>query len=539
MSLKTRLLSGIAIALGFALFGVAIPRAAAQSFGAGVYMGSVNTFDLREASGLVASRQNPGVLWSHNDTPTPGYLFAISTNGSQLAQWTFPAPFGDEEDISIGPGPRAECQYLYLGNIGDNNALRPSIHVYRLPEPAVYDYQATQTVYAAFPEWQDIELVYPDGPHDAEGMFVDPKTGDLFLFTKFTNSASVYRATRAELDGPQPVLLTYLRTLSFQRISAADISADGSLIAVRRGSNAGLWQRAPGQSVNDAIGFGLLPIPIINEPNGESFAFHPTGLGYYTTSEGWLQPIYFFPRNDPPPQPRVFMPRGAEWRFSDWGDPFSEDWMTLSFDDGGYVPGVAPLGYGGGVATEVSYSDPENKIIATFFRTRFTVTNVAGLTNLALRICFNDGVAVYLNGKEILRRNLATGADYYALASSSTESFRNIWQSFPVQPSLLRLGENVLAVEVHRANVDGPTLFFDAQLAEAAVEVAPRFVGAPRVVNGKLRADLAGPNGRLVKLQRSTDLQEWSTAGSVVLTNGAALFQEPATNARTFYRLAP
>lgn len=524
--------------------GLTLRLQAQPTFGAGMILGQVSTYNVSEASGLVASRQNPGVLWTHNDSGFPGTVFALSTNGALLGQWTVPdASPGNYEDIAIGPGPKPGFQYLYLGDIGDNYLVRPSIRVFRFPEPAAYGYQSNFVVYGYVPESQDIELVYPDGPHDAEGMLVDPVSGDLFLFTKLTNSAGVYRATRAQLDSGDTVTLTFLREISFRRVSAADISADGSMIAVRRSGSGLLWTRAAGQSVDQALAGSGISIPMIGqptEPNGEALAFAANGSGYYTLSEGYGQPIYFFPRTDPlPPVARVLLPAGADWRYDDWGDPFGDDWFTPQFDDEFYNSGTAPLGYGSGEATTIDYGFSDAKYITTYFRTRFGVSSVAGLSNVTLRICFNDGFAAYLNGVEIARVNLNPGATLDTLANSASDGLRQTWRSFPVKASLVHTGENVLAVEVHRADSVGPSLNFDAQLVEARVELPPRFDGLPVVTNGTVTLRIAGPAGQTVQIQRCSDFQNWMSAGAVLLTNGTGMLTQPASGAMSFYRIAP
>ena len=117
-----------------------IPRSSvAQTFAPGVSQGVVDpiTFHITEGSGIVMSRQNPGVFWTHNDNGWAGSIFAIATNGAYLGRFYIPTVFsGDFEDIAIGPGPNPEFQYIYLGDIGDNSFNRSSIHVYRFPEPA-------------------------------------------------------------------------------------------------------------------------------------------------------------------------------------------------------------------------------------------------------------------------------------------------------------------------------------------------------------------------------------------------------------------
>ena len=95
----------------------------------------------------------------------------------------------DWEDIAI------RGRTLYIGDIGDNLAQRPEIAVYRMPE--------TSTVA------EKITLRYPDGPHDAEALLVDPRDGTIVIVTKnFSGPAGVYvgrgAAPRGHVEGPGP-----------------------------------------------------------------------------------------------------------------------------------------------------------------------------------------------------------------------------------------------------------------------------------------------------------------------------------------------
>jgi len=196
-NLRARYGSALGLALFVFLQSGFIQRGSAQNFANGVIVGTVVAPEIWEASGLVASRQNPGVLWIHNDSGFPGNVFAVSTNGSLLARYYEPSIFwGDFEDIAIGPGSTPEAQYIYLGDIGDNFSSRASIWVYRFPEPAVYSYQASNPRVDPFVGTQAIELVYSDGSYNAEALMVDPITGDLFIATKNDTGSRIYRASR-------------------------------------------------------------------------------------------------------------------------------------------------------------------------------------------------------------------------------------------------------------------------------------------------------------------------------------------------------
>src|SRR5436190_2052587 len=155
--------------------------------------GTIANSGITEASGIVASRINPNVLWTHNDSGHPAQVFPTTPAGANLGTYTV-AGAGNTywEDIALGPGPVAGTQYLYCGDIGDNNAVRSSIAVYRVPEPTVSDTQAAASV--SLSGAVKFTFAYPDGPRNAESMFVDPLTRDLYIITKFDQPKHLYRA---------------------------------------------------------------------------------------------------------------------------------------------------------------------------------------------------------------------------------------------------------------------------------------------------------------------------------------------------------
>ena len=519
-------------------------HAATPTFAAGVTNGFINTFIISEASGLVVSRQNPGVIWTHNDGTYDGYVFAIATNGMLLAQHYVPGVSGvNMEDIAIGPGPLPQFQYIYLGDIGDNFTNRSSIRVFRFPEPSVYGYESNALPIRPIVGADEITLRYPDRPWDCEGLMIDPRTGDLFLATKLSDSSRIYRASRAQLNSTNDITLTFMHeTTGFRSVSAADVSSDGGLITTRRANRISIWFRGAGETVSAALARSpnITQAPIIGtdggEPNGEAIGFEPNGTGYFTLSEGFTQPLHYFRRTDAlPAQPRVFIAPGSTWHYLDIGEaPFAE-WRTATNDN--WASGPAPLGYGGAERTTINYDLVFDKYPAAYFRKTFSVGSLI-TSNLALRICFNDGVAVYLNGTEILRRNLAADATASSYATAfNTDQYRT-WFSYPVPPSLVKLGTNVLAAEIHRADADGPLLNFDLQLVEAPVE-APARVTAARRVGTNYVVSMTGPTGLVARVERSLDLQSWTPDREFVLTNGTASFTNPFTPPRAFFRIAP
>lgn len=521
------------VLLVFALCAPALVQA--QSFSSAVEFGVATSPEITEASGIVASRQNPGVLWTHNDSSYAGNVFALSTNGASLGRYYIPtAFFGNYEDIAIGPGPNPEHHYIYLADIGDNYASRFSVRVFRFPEPAVYPYFTNAPPILPLPAVQEIELTYPDKPYDAEALIIDPITGDLFIATKETNSARIYMTTRAKMDIGGPIELTFVREMSFsgfRSVSAGDISFDGKLICMRRNGRAWTWSRSASQTVGDALAAAGSTQPVATNPedsNGEAIGFHPTGLGYFTISEGYQQPVNYFRRTGSgiPSQPVVFVPPGSEWRYNDQGSDERVAWREAGFDDSTWSTGAGQLGYGqGDEQTVISYGfDDFEKNITTYFRREFT--RASSVTNLALRLCFTDGVAVYLNGSEVFRRNLAPDAGFDALATGSNRERQNFWISVPVPSALLHSGNNTVAVEVHRQERWQSDLSFDLQLVQDSVEQGAHFIGAPIVADGEWHVTVAGPAGSVATVEASDDLLAWTVAGQVALPQGANVFRE-------------
>jgi autotransporter-associated beta strand protein len=168
----------------------------------------------------------------------------------------------------------------------------------------------------------------------------------------------------------------------------------------------------------------------------------------------------------------TLVPAGSAWKYLDTGANLGTAWRTNSFNDAGWVSGPAPLGYGEmnvgqWPATTNSFGpDANNKFITTYYRRTFSVTNAAGVSMLQLRLLRDDGAVVYLNGVEVFRSNLPTGAvTYTTLASAAvgTTDETNFFQTCVVL-SHLREGTNLLAVEVHQAAVNSSDLAFDLAL---------------------------------------------------------------------------
>jgi autotransporter-associated beta strand protein len=272
-----------------------------QTFSSGITTGIIQNASIDEASGIVASRLNTNVLWTHNDSGNAAQLFAMTPAGASLGTYTLSGTSNfDWEDIATGPGPTAGTNYLYVGDIGDNLAIRSTVSVYRVAEPTVSDTQAPVTTSVSGAA--KLTFAYPNGPHDAESLFVDPLTKDLYIVSKRDAQKFVYRASYPQANSGTTTMQLVATLNNANWITSADISVDGNRIIMRApGTGTGLiYTRPAGGTIADAFGTAPVSIPLLAENQGEAIGFDPFGRGYYTTSEGAGAPIHYFDQLPPP-----------------------------------------------------------------------------------------------------------------------------------------------------------------------------------------------------------------------------------------------
>lgn len=166
----------------------------------------------------------------------------------------------------------------------------------------------------------------------------------------------------------------------------------------------------------------------------------------------------------PSPPTETLVPAGAVWRYRDLGVDLGTTWREYFYDDSTWMAGPAPLGYGDPMATTVGFGPSSTaKHITTYFRRTFPATH--GFDSLTLSLRRDDGAVVYLNGTEIARSNMPSGAitatTLAPLAIAGADE--TAYVSLPVTGQLYN-GTNVIAVEVHQNAGTSSDLGFDLAL---------------------------------------------------------------------------
>lgn len=142
---------------------------------------------LTELSGLAASIQHPGILWTHNDSGDSARVFALDAQTCKVRAVVRLAGVSTRDAEAIAVGNTADgTPVLWLGDIGDNSATASSVRIYRFKEPTQIK---DQTVKVA----ATITVKYADEPYNAEALIVSPSpAGRIWIATKREATQGAY-----------------------------------------------------------------------------------------------------------------------------------------------------------------------------------------------------------------------------------------------------------------------------------------------------------------------------------------------------------
>jgi hypothetical protein len=190
---------------------------------------------ITEASGAVASRSQTGVIWVVNDSGNDAVVYAVDSSGRDLGTFRLPGAVNrDWEAISLGPCPAGSC--LLIGDLGDNLERRPSVTLFRFPEPAVVPGSPAGTVRAAV---DSLRVRYPDGAHDVEGLYVDAR-GDAYLVSKGRSQGIRLFRVGADAWSGSETVAEFIESVPIapdaaigQWVTDAALAPDGARVAIR------------------------------------------------------------------------------------------------------------------------------------------------------------------------------------------------------------------------------------------------------------------------------------------------------------------
>jgi hypothetical protein len=297
-------------------------------YGPHVLVGTLDTADVPESSGLVASRQNPGIYWTHNDSGAYApRVWAFRLNDADVAAGTplakgyvqlSNATLFDWEDISAGP-----ANTIYILDGGDNPPCnRTDKRIYRFTEPQLNPDGAPVALNATA---GFIRFEYPDSSnpaapadedterYDCEALMVHPVTGDIYMVTKRDTAsagvARVFRLMASDIvwDSQDVHVLESVTDLTaeiaadnfFGQVTGGDIDPAGNRVVLRNYAPSAYEFVLPAGAPFDAI-FAQPPAfifmgALLSEGQGESIAYAADGGDLITTAENDPMPVFRTP----------------------------------------------------------------------------------------------------------------------------------------------------------------------------------------------------------------------------------------------------
>jgi len=247
-------------------------------------IGAITGVPSTELSGLAASHTVPDLLWTHGDHGGAAELYAISaTNAVPRGTLRLAGAIAvDWEDIATAPCAAGHC--IYVADTGDNDLERTTAALYEVVEPTA---APTGTVDVGYTRY---DFEYPDGAHNVEAIFVDPRDTRAYAITKTADArAAVYLLPRvAGATGLAQPIAELTIPAADPRVTAADLAIDtcSTRLLVRTYGALYELRAAPTAPIAELLTAALATVPVADEPHGEAVAYAADGRAYYTTSEG-------------------------------------------------------------------------------------------------------------------------------------------------------------------------------------------------------------------------------------------------------------
>jgi hypothetical protein len=187
---------------------------------------------LKESSGLVASRREPGLLWTLNDSGNPPELFATDSSGKDRGAFRVEtADNRDWEALGLARCGSGDC--LYIAEVGDNSTRYPTVRIYRVVEPA----RPTAPGGAVRPNGV-IEFTYQDGPQNVEAILVTPSQDVILISKERSGGGRVYLLDHGAWSSREVATARFVQELPLPegmgfQVTDAALAREGIDVAVR------------------------------------------------------------------------------------------------------------------------------------------------------------------------------------------------------------------------------------------------------------------------------------------------------------------
>lgn len=288
-------------------------------------IGTITDPAISEISGLAVSINNNGILWGINDSGHPPVLYALSTTGRTIREFTvIGADNVDWEALAIFSSGNES--YLIIADVGDNSSRYDHRILYIIKEPFLNGKPpVSEEMGSTLEIHQEIPFRYEDGPRDCEAIAADTAGERILLLSKRDTPPRLYelpqlfpprgipeKKPKNGLGGVKTArkiaLLTTLslltekdRSYEYGQYAACPtdmtLSPDGTLLTILTYTNIYQYKRTLRQSWADVLKLRptriVLPHPATGQlEQREALARHSITEDLFITSEGRSAPIF-------------------------------------------------------------------------------------------------------------------------------------------------------------------------------------------------------------------------------------------------------
>ncbi|HSW01458.1 MAG TPA: lamin tail domain-containing protein [Sedimentisphaerales bacterium] len=186
----------------------------------------------------------------------------------------------------------------------------------------------------------------------------------------------------------------------------------------------------------------------------------------------------------------LLIPEGAAKRVLVPTGPIPDAWKGgAAFDDSAWIAGVGGVGFERSTGYEMVFQTDVQSVMysrnaSCCLRVPFEAppADLATLSSLTLKVRYDDGFVVYLNGSEIARKNFTGNPVWNSAANTQNPDEAAVsWEPFDVTPHLdkLQSGQNLLAVHAMNVSTTSSDFLISVELVSAKAPAG----GAPTGVS--------------------------------------------------------
>jgi hypothetical protein len=161
------------------------------------------------------------------------------------------------------------------------------------------------------------------------------------------------------------------------------------------------------------------------------------------------------------PEEQEVISHGDTWSYHDQDVDPGVGWQESTFDDSSWSAGPGQLGYGDGDESTVLYNADPN-VPSVYFRRVLEITGT--VTAATLTALYDDGIAVWINGVQVLGVNVDDGTGHATWASSQSSDNSTVEQVVDLSANPFVEGQNVVAAMVKQVSGTSSDVSFDLAL---------------------------------------------------------------------------